>query len=242
MAKPLRTLIRKPWFRAVLCSLVAGYIRLIRWTGPWRLEGAHIPEALWNEGKPFIVAFWHGRILMLPTFWPRGRTVKMLISLHGDGEIIARVIAKFGLQTVRGSPKKGASQAFIGMIKVLREGDCVAITPDGPRGPRMRAAKGVVALARMTGAPILPATYSATRRKIVGSWDRFLLPLPFGRGVAIWGEPITVPADADDAELERLRRQVEDTLIALTAEADRQCGQDTVQPAALPDGDMVEGT
>jgi hypothetical protein len=76
----------------------------------------------------------------------------------------------------------------------------------------------------------------------MGSWDRFLLPLPFGRGVAIWGEPITVPADADDAELERLRRQVEDTLIALTAEADRQCGQDTVQPAALPDGDMVEGT
>jgi lysophospholipid acyltransferase (LPLAT)-like uncharacterized protein len=240
--KITRKLIRAPWFQTILCSLIAGYIRLVRWTGLWRLEGEHIPLGLWNEGKPFIVAFWHGRILMLPPFWPRGRTVKMLISRHGDGEIIARVIGKFGLQTVRGSPKKGATQAFIHMIRVLRDGDCVAITPDGPRGPRMRAAKGVVALARKSGAPILPATYSASRRRIIGSWDRFLLPFPFSRGVAIWGEPITVPADADDAELERLRRQVEDALIALTAEADRQCGQETVQPAALPDGGVVGGT
>ncbi len=233
-------LTKQPWFRSLVVRVIVGYVRLVRWTCRWTMHTEHLDRLL-REGKPFIGAFWHGRMLMIPTVWPRDRTMNMMVSLHGDGEIIAQAIDRFGIRTVRGSPKKGGARAMRELIKLVRNGEYAAITPDGPRGPRMRAAKGVITLARLTGAPILPVSYSTTRRKIAGSWDRFLLPLPFSRGAVVTGDAVHVPADADEVQQERLRQQVEAAMIAVTDQADRLCGHEAVQPAELSSDSMVEG-
>ena len=109
----------------------------------------------------------------------------------------------------------------------------------------MRASDGIISVARLSGAPIVPVTFSASRRKILKTWDRFVVPLPFSRGVFLWGEPILVARDADDAAQEAARRRVEDSLNALTDEADRICGAEAVPPdpvAATPAAAAVEGS
>jgi len=106
------------------------------------------------------------------------------------------------------------------LIRSLREGNNVVITPDGPKGPRQQAKSGVIELARLSGMPLLPVAFGAWPRTIMKSWDRFLLPHPFGRAVFVWGEPIYVPADADTAAVEKLQSVLAERLDALVADAD----------------------
>lgn len=228
--KPWKPLFRSERLRRLICWLASGYIRLVHATGRFEVRGGAAPVRLWRDHRPFIVAFWHGRLLMLPCVWPRGTAMHLLISEHRDGGLIADTVGHFGLTAVRGSSSRGGTMALRTMLRLLAAGDCVGITPDGPRGPRMRASDGIVQLARLAGVPVLPLTVSAARRRLLRTWDRFLVPLPFSRGVFVWGEPITVPRDADPEILEACRQEIEDRLIALTADADRACGQPTVAP------------
>jgi lysophospholipid acyltransferase (LPLAT)-like uncharacterized protein len=227
----LKRLLKSDGLRRVLCWLGSLYIRLVHATGRWQVVGGQAARDHWATGKPFILCFWHGRILMMPHCWPRDKAIHMLISQHRDGQIIARTVGHFGIQTVAGSSSKGGAQALRAMVKALKAGDCVGITPDGPRGPRMRASDGAVALARLAGVPIIPATFGAARGRVVQSWDRFLVAWPFGRGVIIWGEPIAVPRDADAEQMAAARAKVEDMLNSVTAEADRMTGRQPVEPA-----------
>jgi hypothetical protein len=122
------------------------------------------------------------------------------------------------------------------MLKRLAEGECVGITPDGPRGPATVASGGIVNLARLAGAPIVPIACATSRRKILNSWDRFNLPLPFGRGVFVWGEPIEIASDLDAAGIEQARRFVECRMNELAREADRRVGHDVAAHGAAPFG------
>lgn len=214
--------------RGALCWLGSQYIRLVWATGRWRVIGDHIPAAFWDQGKPFILAFWHGRLLMMPKSWRDGTPIHMLISQHRDGQLIARTVGHFGIATVEGSTTRGGAGALRAMLKALKAGEYVGITPDGPKGPRMRASDGIVAVARMSGCPVIPATYAAAGAKRLRSWDRFLIPLPFSRGVILWGEPISIGRDADEAAARQL---IEDAMNAQAAEADRLMGADPVIPA-----------
>lgn len=227
----LKRFLKSDGLRRVLCWLGSLYIRFVHATGRWQVIGGDAARDLWAQEKPFILCFWHGRLLMMPHCWRRDRTIHMLISKHRDGQIIARTVGHFGIRTVAGSSSKGGAQALRAMVKALKAGECVGITPDGPRGPRMRATDGIVSLARLSGVPIIPATFGAARGRVLGSWDRFLIAWPFGRGVIVWGDPIEVPRDADAAQLETARAEVEDALNAITAEADRLTGRDPVAPA-----------
>ena len=119
------------------------------------------------------------------------------------------------------------------MLRTIKRGGCIGITPDGPHGPRMRASLGAIALARLSGAPILPTTFSSTRRKVFKSWDKFTLARMFGKGIFIWGDPIWVPKEADDMEMERLRQKLENNLNELTRQADDQCGHAAMNPAPI---------
>ena len=110
-------------------------------------------------------------------------------------------------------------------MKRLREGRDVAFTPDGPRGPRHRVQGGVIQAARLSGVPIVPIAFSAHRAKIFSSWDRFLLPYPFSRGVFLYGEPLVVPRDANEREVEALRRGLEVRMREMTEQADRRARQ-----------------
>jgi lysophospholipid acyltransferase (LPLAT)-like uncharacterized protein len=176
------------------------------------------------EGRAFILAFWHGRLLMIPMAWQRLAPMHMLISAHPDGQIIADAVTYFGVDSIAGSTSRGGSAALRTMLKRLKDGDCVGVTPDGPRGPAMTASIGIVNVARLARVPILPLTYATSRRRVLGTWDRFHLALPFGRGVYLWGEPIEIAADLDEAGLEQARRLVEERMVEMVREADRRVG------------------
>ncbi|WP_316978416.1 lysophospholipid acyltransferase family protein [Shumkonia mesophila] len=217
--------------RRMLCWLGAQYIRFVHATGRWSVVRGDVPQALWERGEPFILCFWHGRLLMMPYCWNRRVAIHMLISQHRDGQIIARTVGHFGIHAIAGSSKRGGAGALRAMLKALQAGECVGITPDGPRGPRMRASDGIVSVARLAGVPVVPATFAVDRRKVLGSWDRFVVAWPFARGVLVWGEPITVERDADDAAIEAARARVETALNAITAEADGLVGASPIEPA-----------
>jgi lysophospholipid acyltransferase (LPLAT)-like uncharacterized protein len=228
----LKSILRNGLVVRAVCWLGAQYIRLVWVTGRWRTIGGDIPREYWNQNKPFIGVFWHGRILMMPCSWDYDNPINMLISSHRDGQLISRTVSHFGIDTIAGSTRRGGSGALRAMLGALKKGQCVAITPDGPRGPRMRASVGVANSARLAQVPVIPVTFGATRRRLVSSWDRFVVALPFTRGVIIWGNPTSIARDADEEAVERGRQQIEDELNRITAEADRLCDVAPVEPAA----------
>jgi len=237
-----KRLLRAGATRRALSWFVYLYMRFVYATTRWTVVGEEHPVRLGTEGLPCIAAFWHGRMLMLPMELRRlvranGREhpppIHMLISGHGDGRAISDVIRYTEIRTVEGSTNQGGSRALRALVQYLQAGEYVGITPDGPNGPAMRATAGVIAIAKLGNAPILPYTYATSRRHILDSWDRFHLPLPFGRGVFIWGEPIQIPAELGEAEMEAWRALVEDRMNALTAEADRRVGHEAIAPGTL---------
>ena len=183
-----------------------------------------MPRRLLADGQAFIGAFWHGRMLMIPMAWQRMAPMHILISAHRDGRIIADAVAYFGVGAITGSTRRGGTAALRTILKRLKDGDCVAITPDGPRGPAMSASIGIVNAARLARVPIVPITYATSRRRILASWDRFHVALPFGRGVYLMGEPIEIAADLDDAALEQARSSIEARMVEMVHEADRRVG------------------
>lgn len=148
----------------------------------WRIreiDGENIRAPL-RERSPFVAVFWHGQ--MLPLLWHhRKRGIAVLISEHGDGEIIARIAQSLGYGLVRGSSSRGAERALLESIRAASSGTPVAITPDGPRGPARNFAAGALLIAHRSGAPILPIAAAASRAWRLRSWDRFLIPKPFAR-------------------------------------------------------------
>lgn len=192
--------------------------------------------ARWRRGEQVILAFWHSRILLMP-FPYRGQKACIMNSIHRDGEIITRVIKRFGIRAVRGSSTRGWMGGLKGMLEAYRQGYDLIVVPDGPRGPRCKAKSGVLQLARTTGAAIFPVTYGAAWHTTVNSWDRLLIPFPFSRVTYVAGQPITVPADASPEVMEVKRQELEDSLLAITALADAACTnrQTTRQPSPVPD-------
>jgi lysophospholipid acyltransferase (LPLAT)-like uncharacterized protein len=227
-----RRLVRHPAVSAVLSWVAARYIRLVWLTGRWRIENNEIADRLVAEGRPFIACFWHGRMLMIPNAWKYDARMSILISQHRDGVFISRTLGHLGVGTISGSSSRGGGGALVAMVRALKRGEYMGITPDGPRGPRMRAAPGAAAAARLSGAVLLPVSYSATRRKVLSSWDRFVVPFPFARGIVRIGEPIDVARDADADALEQARRDLETALISLTDALDTDLGVDRIEPAA----------
>lgn len=213
-----KRLLKHPLTQIILAGLLAFYIRLIYATNLKRFDydPAALPYMHGNHNA--IFAFWHGRMMMCPTICPRGRPMRVLISLHRDGKLISTVIGHFGQRTISGSTSKGGHAAAAEILNALENGDNISITPDGPRGPTQIAAPGIAGIARLSGKPVLPVTFSATRAKRLKSWDRFMLALPFGRIVFCVGPPIMVK---EDSEEERVRTQIEDTMNALVEKADR---------------------
>jgi lysophospholipid acyltransferase (LPLAT)-like uncharacterized protein len=230
----MKRVLRTAPVQVLVARLAAAYVRFVYATSRWTVIGFEQADALIAQGRPVIGCFWHGRMMMWPRFWARRMRVSMLVSDHQDGRLIARTIARFGIETVTGSTSRGGAAALRNMIEALAAGSCVAVTPDGPRGPRMRAASGMAMIAKLSGVAVFPASYSTNRAITLWSWDRFLLALPVGRGVFLCGEPVHVGRDADDAAIEAARQQIESRLNQLTHEADRLCGRRPVEPAAQP--------
>lgn len=170
----------------------------------WRVsfKNPQVVSELRLRRQPFIYLLWHGTLLPL-TWVHRNRNVVAMISEHRDGEIIARIVQSIGYRTVRGSTSRGAARALLGACRVIEEGACLAVTPDGPRGPAESVAPGAAVIAHRTGAPMVPVSLRASSAWRLNSWDRFMIPKPFARLTVAYGDPIHVDAaSARDAARE----------------------------------------
>ncbi len=210
-------------------------LKLAQWLGPWliRLLGCSLRiktvnaapvETFLKEGKPFLFSLWHGHMLV-PIYHHRDQGIVPMISLHGDGEMIARVVKKLGYGAVRGSSRRGGKEAFHEMLNHLREGGVGAMLPDGPTGPRYRLKPGTLLLASRAGCPLVPITFAARNCWRLNSWDRFIVPKPFSRCVIVYGDPIFVPADLSDEEVEVRRLELEEKMMELVRFAEAQFGR-----------------
>jgi lysophospholipid acyltransferase (LPLAT)-like uncharacterized protein len=215
-------------------ALITRYIRFVGATTKFEMFGREAVEALIAENKGVICAYWHQRMMLGPILRRQtDRRVFQLASHHRDAAIMADAAAPLGIEFIRGSsadPKKkfkdkGGPGAVAQMIAVLKEGQLVAVTPDGPRGPARKASAGVVRLAQLSGAPILPGAYAASRVLTLDTWDKFLVTAPFGRAVFMAGPPIRVAQDAGPDEIETARASLEFELNAVTDAADRAVGR-----------------
>jgi len=210
---------------AMLAAGAATMVRLLAATTRIAVAGTEPLVPLWTARRPLIYAVWHGRILMMPwvNAWLRrrqgARRVAVLASRSRDGEFGARYVRRFGLDVVRGSSSRGGAGAAIAIVAVVRAGEDVVVVPDGPRGPRQQLQAGIVALASLTGAPVVPMAFAARPARRLATWDEFLVPLPFARCAVVFGEPIALSSDADR---DRAGKELEQALNDVTAAADRR--------------------
>lgn len=230
--------------------LIGGYMLLVAATTRWTRVNQAAVEPFWNGQGRMILCIWHGRFIQIHALWRFGRgapKAKMLISQSREGGVVVHAARTVGADVIRGSSAKkgvlkGGVEATRLMARHIDAGGIVGVTPDGPRGPRMRAKRGPVQLAKLAGAPMLPVAWSTSNRIVFKkSWDQFILPLPFGRGVLVWGEPIAPPppgASASEGEAIRVKLEAEMNRVAL--EADRHAGVAPILPAPAPAIDAVE--
>ena len=216
------------------------YMLLVGVTTRWKRINQAAVEPFWAGDGKLVACVWHGRFPLTHKLWRfrRGDTkVAFLVSRSREGGIATNTALAVGAEVIRGSAAKGEQQkggttAGLELVRYIESGGTIGLTPDGPRGPRMRAKMGPVQIAKLAQAPLMCLAWSANWRIVSGSWDRFVLPLPFGRGVLIWSDPIAPPSpDADNAEMERVRAALEAELIRISAEADRLAGVDVIEPA-----------
>jgi lysophospholipid acyltransferase (LPLAT)-like uncharacterized protein len=221
----LKSFLRRPGVQAALAGLVGRYLAFALRTTRWTVEGeAYLaPHA---AGHPAVAALWHECLPLMPALWLRirrpGARVHALASRHNDGRLIGEVMRRFGVEVVHGSSardgrSKGGTASVLQLLDVLAQGSHVVLTPDGPRGPARHAAPGVAQLAALSGVPVLPCAARTTRARRLPTWDGMLLPLPFGRGILVVGEPIQVPREGWEATLPAIEAAL--TEAALRAEA-----------------------
>ena len=218
---PPATARREYW----ISHLGALVVRLLVLTLRIRVEDPDLLRAQ-VAGEPFIVVFWHNRLLLVPTAWNRffarhrRRQGMALSSTSRDGELIAQFIARFGIGPVRGSATRRGSTALRELAALLRDGHDVAITPDGSRGPCYEIKPGLVLLAQLTGRSVLPISFEYGRAWRLRTWDRFVIPKPFSTVIFRVGKPVTVPRTASPEEFEAERQRCQSAMRALLLEAD----------------------
>lgn len=186
-----------PWLTATLIRLLARCMRL-------EIVGEEHPRRFWASGEHLLFALWHDQLLLMVKGY-RGPGARILISASRDGELIARTVARFGHQAVRGSSHRHGREAFQELVEMAAQPWDIGITPDGPRGPRHELKYGIVRLAQLSGRAVIPIAFACSRGHRFASWDRFLLPYPFARGVFVYGEPLR---SAAGEEIETFRQRL----------------------------------
>jgi lysophospholipid acyltransferase (LPLAT)-like uncharacterized protein len=207
--------------RALLAPLVAWLLRAVACT--WRVEirGAHAPFRP-GAPRPLLAALWHENALLAAGLY-RDQGIHVAVSRSRDGAHIVAVLDRMGFGAPsRGSSSRGGSSALRTALRQLEAGDVVALLVDGPRGPARIAKSGVISAARMAGVPVLPSSHAARPCLRFGSWDRMRLPLPFARVLVHYDEPLPVPRDASDDQIEALRSALQQRLRIRTAELDAE--------------------
>jgi lysophospholipid acyltransferase (LPLAT)-like uncharacterized protein len=233
----LKRLSRAVVVRRLAGRLIGLYLRLALRTTRWSVEA---PDEAWPymlgaDGRTAIVAFWHEFLPLIPALWWHAQSANpslamtVLISRHRDGRMITEIVQRWGVRAVAGSserPKpgaaardKGGAAALRGLLTLLREGSLIAITPDGPRGPRRIIQPGVARLAALSGVPVIAAAVACRPHRRLASWDRMILPLPFGRGRIVCSAPMVVSQRGATAALPKIAAALDDAARRAGADA-----------------------
>jgi hypothetical protein len=213
----------KFFFAGILGSLI---IRLLIGTMRIIERPDNYPERIIRQGENIIFAFWHS-FMLVPAYTARNLGIKIMISQHTDGEYITRVVERLGFTTIRGSTTRGGAKALLKMIKDSKEGTVLAITPDGPKGPRFIVQPGIIYLSQKTGFPIIPASLGLASYWELPSWDKFRIPKPFSKAALICGEPIHIPPKLNKSEVEEYRILLEKRLKEMNIEAEQLAKYET---------------
>ena len=205
------------WIAAIIVASLMVTVR-------WRTSDPAGMRALLAEHDGFILVFWHEHILSMPWLWPRRHAMTALQSPHPDGRMLAHTVNHLGVKTVWGSSNRSALSGLRGLKRVLDRGCIATITPDGPRGPARNAAMGPVALAHLSGKPIVPVAWATDRFWRAPGWDGMRIPKPLSRGILVVGAPINPPEDGDRDTMEAHRRALEAAMNDTARLADRLAG------------------
>jgi lysophospholipid acyltransferase (LPLAT)-like uncharacterized protein len=246
----MRNLLGNPVLQFLIGRTIGLYMLFVGVTTRWTRINRTAVEPFWRaDGGKLIGCIWHGRFSLIHKMWAFGPGIpkaKMLISQSREGGIVAHTSRMVGAEVIRGSAakrgqQKGGVEAMRAMARHIEGGGVIAMTPDGPRGPRMRVKRGPIQLAKLAGAPLIGVTWATSNRIVFDSWDRFILPLPFGKGALIWTDPIDPPPmDASDEAFEAVRLKLENEMNRIAAEADRIAGVEPIEPAP-PKSEPLQG-
>lgn len=206
----------------LLARLIYGAVWAVDRTLRYQLQDAEQARR-YLANHPAIFVIWHNRLALSLMVYRRymrkvapGRRLAALVSASRDGGMLAQVLELFGVQPIRGSSSRRGAQALLEMTSMAEQGFDLAVTPDGPRGPRYRLQPGVVGLAAATGFAVIPVSYHLGWKFQTRSWDRFQIPVPFGPVRVFIGEPVFVPREVNEAEREQYRREIEQRLRHIT--------------------------
>lgn len=225
--------LRNPLIQKAMSFLLSEWLRFCYATIRWDHENQALAEEIWDQGGGVLIAMWHSRLALGIAAWPQDRAqpARAMISLSSDGEFLARAIARLGIPAVRGSAaNKDKKQAAKGGTQALRDGlkqlkvSALALTPDGPRGPARSMAEGLPVMARISGAPVLFMGLSCKPAIRLNSWDRALIPLPFGKGAIVWDRT----AYPEGAEIAQVVEEWTRRMNAVEARADEMTGLERI--------------
>ena len=210
-----------------LLSLIGSiYVLTVYKTSKVNLKNRKKIESLLERNESFIYSFWHDQLLMCPLTWQSNSNIKVLISKHRDGDIIAQLISNLGFEAIRGSThktnkikNKGGLLSARKMIKSLKNGISIGISPDGPKGPRHKVSEGILIISRLSKSVILPVGIGFKKKWVLNTWDKFIIPKPFNEITVIWGDPI--PAITNEKNNHQFKTKLESKMNNLTAQANK---------------------
>ena len=224
---------KSPALIRCLSFLIFIYSKFVGATCRWEINNLDkVKDAIVDTNAVWIA--WHARATMMPFFWQKhiNRKMSALVSPHQDGQLIAHFLKWFHIAPVNGSTNENARQSALELMRALQDGDDLFISPDGPRGPRMRMKKSPIYYAQKTGKPIICACFSLNRSVIFNkAWDKTMIALPFGKGIFALSNPLYIPANLTDEEFEQYRQKLEDIANDLSIACDKAAGRSPVLPA-----------
>lgn len=224
----LKTVSKSQTIQNIIAWLAASYMRLVYYTSRWQFIGRHVFENYRDAQRPAIICFWHNRLGLMAYARLKGMPFNVMISSHRDGRIISKAMGHHCIKTIAGSSSRGSLEAVRKVLETLKKGEFVAITPDGPRGPRFSINPSLLKIASKAGVDIIPIAYATSRRIVISSWDRFVVPLPFSRGVFMYGEPITLNQRPTDEDINRTCELLRERLIDISNQSDQLCGREII--------------
>ena len=195
-----------------LLALIAFiYIVFVKITSNIKYENIDSPKKYWQNKKPFILAFWHGQLMTFSYTWKINKKLNILASSHSDGRFGAIIARYFKVNNIPISSDSN-NLSLRPIFKILNSNNYIAITPDGPRGPKEKVSEGIIKIAKISKVPIIPVGFGSSKNFCLKSWDSFLITLPFSKCRIVWGDSITIPENLEDKEIETYKKLIEEKI------------------------------